>query len=163
MTKTNFTKSYKIGRVAPSLSGLSCSLGLEAKPLAGSREQSSRNLLGLRHIKEQNQHSESPLFFIWGFFFFFEVFFYFFLPSVFFSGSAAPVLPWISKPYSRGPLCKAVLVHWTRLPSLNMSEIKWNKIKTDHPYIEGVFSVTEKIWHSKARLESWLEIQIKFV
>ena len=29
---------------------------------------------------------------------FFQVFFYFFLPSVLFSGSGAPVLPWISKP-----------------------------------------------------------------
>ena len=35
MTRTNFTKNYKIGRAAPSLSGLSWSLGPEAKPLAG--------------------------------------------------------------------------------------------------------------------------------
>ena len=35
MTKTNFTKIYKIWRMTPSLSGLSWSLGLEAKPLAG--------------------------------------------------------------------------------------------------------------------------------
>ena len=33
--KSNFTKSYKIGMVAPSLTSLSWSLGLEAKPLAG--------------------------------------------------------------------------------------------------------------------------------
>ena len=62
------TKSNKIGRVAPSLTGLSWSLGLEAKPVTGSRGQSSRKLLGLIHIKEQNQHSKSHLFFFWGFF-----------------------------------------------------------------------------------------------
>ena len=54
--------------MAPSWSGLSWSLGLEAKPLAGIQGQNSRKLLGLNHIKEQNQHSASPLFFFWGFF-----------------------------------------------------------------------------------------------
>ena len=55
--------------MAPSLTGLTWSLSLEAKPLAGSRGQSSRELLGLSHIKEQNQHSESTLFFFRGFFY----------------------------------------------------------------------------------------------
>ena len=59
-------------------------------------------LLGLSHIKKQNRHSESPLFFFWGFFFF-KYSSNFFLPSVFFfweRRSRAPMLPWISKPCS---------------------------------------------------------------
>ena len=91
--KTNFTKSFKIGRVSPSL--------YQACTWRESRGQSSQKLLGFNHIKEQNQHSESPLFFFWGFFSSILLL-SFFLPSVFFSGSGTPVLPWISKPCKVG-------------------------------------------------------------
>ena len=99
MTKTNFTKSYKIARVAPSFSSLLCSLGLAAKPLVGIQGAKPRKLLGFSHIKDENQHSElpPPLCFV---LFFLRIFFsssqFFSAVHVFFFLGAA--LPWISKP-----------------------------------------------------------------
>ena len=97
MTKTNFTKNYKIARVAPSLSGLSPSLGLETKPLAGVQGAEPWKLLGFRHVKDQNQHFEPSPPHSFSDYFVLCVLLFFCRPLLF-SGSGAPVLPWISKP-----------------------------------------------------------------
>ena len=92
MIKTNFDKKLQNCKVAPSLRGLSQSLGLEEKPLTGVQGQCPRKLPGFSHIKDQIIilsllffFSEDPL----------KVFFYFFvLPSVIFNWeqcSRAPV------------------------------------------------------------------------
>ena len=73
-------------------------------PWRESRGWSPRKLLG---FKEQNQHFEAAFLFLW---FFFSLFYLFFLPSVIFSGSGTPTLPWTLKPWAlagkvRGSLC----------------------------------------------------------